>query len=60
MRWMLGFHRRLVLRWEWLTRMPTRGCLPQTSQTADMGAQDSSAAGGFYLDKQDKRARTSK
>ena len=33
-RWMLGFQRRLVRRWEWLTLIPNEGCLPQTSQTA--------------------------
>jgi hypothetical protein len=31
---MLGFQRRLVRRWEWLTFMPNEGCLPQISQTA--------------------------
>jgi hypothetical protein len=35
-RWMLGLQRRFVRRWEWLTRMPTRGRFPQTSQTADI------------------------
>jgi hypothetical protein len=34
--WMLGNQRRLVRRWEWLTRMPTRGRFPHTSQTADI------------------------
>jgi hypothetical protein len=34
--WMLGFQRRFVRRWEWLTRMPTWGRFPQTSQTADI------------------------
>lgn len=34
---MFGFQRRFVRRCEWLTRMPTRGRLPHTSQTADMG-----------------------
>src|SRR3954451_11452438 len=34
--WMLGFHRRLVRRWEWLTAIPKDGCLPHTSQTAAM------------------------
>jgi hypothetical protein len=53
MRWMLGFQRRLVRRWEWLTRIPTLGCLPQTSQTADMEAEDSSARAGPFADKQD-------
>jgi hypothetical protein len=32
----LGLQRRFVRRWEWLTRMPTRGRFPQTSQTADI------------------------
>jgi hypothetical protein len=32
----LGFQRRLVRRWEWLTRMPTWGRFPQTSHTADI------------------------
>ena len=35
-RWMLGDQRRFVRRWEWLTRMPTRGRFPHTSQTADI------------------------
>ncbi len=34
--WMLGLQRRFVRRWEWLTRMPTRGRFPHTSQTADI------------------------
>ncbi len=33
-RWMLGFQRRLVRRWEWLRLIPKDGCLPQISQTA--------------------------
>ena len=33
---MLGFHRRLVRRCEWLTLMPNDGCLPHTSHTAAM------------------------
>src|SRR3954451_21966496 len=33
--WMLGFQRRRVRRWEWLTDMPKPGPLPQTSQFAD-------------------------
>jgi hypothetical protein len=32
----LGFQRRFVRRWEWLTRMPTRGRFPHTSHTADI------------------------
>ncbi len=32
--WMLGFQRRRVRRWEWLTDMPKPGPLPQTSQVA--------------------------
>ena len=35
-RWMFGFQRRLVRRWEWLTFIPNDGCLPHTSQTAAM------------------------
>ena len=35
-RWMFGFQRRLVRRWEWLTLMPKDGCFPHTSQTAAM------------------------
>jgi hypothetical protein len=31
--WMLGFHRRLVRRWEWDTDIPKPGPLPQTSHT---------------------------
>jgi hypothetical protein len=38
-RWMLGYQRLLVRRCEWLTLIPTDECLPQTSQTAAMGAQ---------------------
>jgi hypothetical protein len=34
--WMFGSQRRFVRRWEWLTRMPTWGRFPQTSQTADI------------------------
>jgi predicted enzyme related to lactoylglutathione lyase len=33
-RWMLGFQRRGVRRWEWDTDMPKPGPLPQTSQLA--------------------------
>src|SRR3954466_15912388 len=36
-RWMLGFQRRLVRRWEWLMLIPKEGCLPHTSHTAAMG-----------------------
>ena len=32
-RWMLGFHRRLVRRWECDTDMPHEGFLPQISHT---------------------------
>lgn len=35
-RWMLGFQRRLVRRWEWLMLIPNDGCFPQTSHTAAM------------------------
>src|SRR5581483_7955275 len=35
-RWMLGFQRRFVRRWEWLIAIPKDGCLPHTSQTAGM------------------------
>src|SRR5437899_4657364 len=35
-RWMLGFHRRLVRRCEWLMLMPNDGFLPHTSHTAAM------------------------
>src|SRR4030095_323307 len=44
-RWMLGFHRRLVRRCEWLTLMPHDGCLPHTSQTAAIGRVTSDRAG---------------
>lgn len=37
-RWMLGFQRRLVRRWEWLTLIPNDGRLPQISQTAAKGS----------------------
>jgi hypothetical protein len=40
-RWMLGFHRRLVRRCEWLMLMPNDGFLPHTSQTAAMGEHTS-------------------
>ena len=36
-RWMLGFHRRRVFRFEWLTLLPKPGFLPQISQTDAMG-----------------------
>jgi DAK2 domain fusion protein YloV len=32
-RWMLGFQRRFVRRWEWLIFMPNEGCFPHTSHT---------------------------
>ena len=32
-RWMLGFQRRRVRRWEWLMFDPNDGCLPHTSHT---------------------------
>src|SRR5436305_6466865 len=35
-RWMLGFQRRFVRRWEWLIDIPKEGCFPHTSQTAGM------------------------
>src|SRR5437764_9638189 len=38
-RWMLGFQRRFVRRWEWLIDMPNEGCLPHTSQTAGMASK---------------------
>ena len=36
-RWMLGFQRRLVRRWECETEWPKDGFLPQTSQLAATG-----------------------
>ena len=33
-RWMFGFQRRFVRRWECDTDMPQEGCLPHTSHTA--------------------------
>ena len=33
-RWMFGFHRRLVRRWEWEMELPQDGPLPQISQLA--------------------------
>lgn len=33
-RWIFGFQRRFVRRWEWLRLMPNIGFLSQTSQTA--------------------------
>ena len=35
-RWMFGFQRRLVRRWEWETFIPNDGFLPQISQTDAM------------------------
>ena len=35
-RWMFGFQRRFVRRWEWLTAIPNDGCFPHTSHTAAM------------------------
>jgi hypothetical protein len=35
-RWMFGFQRRFVRRWEWLTFIPNDGFLPHTLQTAAM------------------------
>src|SRR6478609_2954280 len=37
-RWIFGFQRRLVFRFEWLTELPKPGFLPQISQTAAIGA----------------------
>ena len=37
MRWMFGFQRRLVRRWEWLTFIPNEGRLSQISQTEAIG-----------------------
>src|SRR5688572_21800691 len=45
-RWMFGFQRRLVRRWEWLTAMPKPGFLPQMSQTAAIGRATVPAATG--------------
>src|SRR5262245_55861866 len=36
-RWMFGFQRGLVRRWECEVDMPQEGCLPHTSQTAAIG-----------------------
>ena len=44
-RWMFGFQRRFVRRWEWLTDMPKPGFLPQMSQTAAIGRTKVPAAG---------------
>ena len=41
---MLGFQRRLFRRWEWLTRIPKDGCLPQISQTEAIGGHGTSRA----------------
>ena len=35
-RWMFGFQRRFVRRWEWLTAMPKPGRLLQISHTEDI------------------------
>lgn len=45
-RWILGFHRRLVRRCEWLTDIPNDGLFPQSSQTAAMADNLSSSALG--------------
>ena len=37
-RWMFGFQRRFVRRWEWLNFMPKIGFLPHTSHTDDIAA----------------------
>ena len=44
--WMLGFQRRRVRRWEWLTDMPKPGPLPQTSQIADTELSSYNRTGG--------------
>src|SRR5262245_49221784 len=36
-RWTLGFQRRRLRLWEWLTDIPTDGFLPQTSHTEAIG-----------------------
>ena len=41
MRWMFGFQRRLVRRWEWLMLIPKDGRLPHTSQTDAIGIHTS-------------------
>ena len=43
-RWMLGFQRRLLRRWEWLTLIPKEGCLPQSSHTEAIGRHGTSSA----------------
>ncbi len=45
-RWMLGFQRRLVLRWEWLMLIPKDGRFPHTSHTAAMTSWASSSIVG--------------
>jgi hypothetical protein len=44
-RWMFGFQRRFVRRWEWLTFIPNEGCLPHTSHTAGIVSTSSGANG---------------
>ncbi len=41
-RWMFGFQRRFVRRWEWLMLIPNDGRLPHTSHTAAMTLRRSS------------------
>ena len=38
-RWMFGFQRRRVRRWEWLTDIPNDGRFPQTSHTDAIDGQ---------------------
>ena len=45
-RWMFGFHRRFVRRWEWLMLIPNDGFLPQTSHTAAIARQLPSNSSG--------------
>ena len=49
MRWMLGFQRRFVRRWEWLMLIPKDGRLPHTSQTAAIGNHTSTIRGSVAI-----------
>lgn len=54
MRWMFGFQRRFVRRWEWLTLIPKEGRLSQISQTEAImgpwvGSDTHSVIGGLVV-----------
>ena len=55
-RWMFGFQRRLVRRWECDTDMPHEGFLPHTSHTEAMVITDRVVRGVHEMDEQDDEA----